>query len=355
MTQLNTKKTILNAIKWLFGILFIIIGLGTIFKNSFIGGLLILIAGIIVIPKISDILKNRLTFWQQRPVRQIATIGILFVGMIITGSKGNLSKGNENSMANIDTDKQKEAINNYVKANKDKPLLKNLQLLEKWNNAFNIPENSNKIYYYSDGYTESYVEIGSKNGNTSYGLFLDAKKDKNISTIDYLKNIEGYGQLKNYSVEFIVNNENKVIKTIAKFKNDSDEVKEITDLNFDLSKYANLNLIKLQIVKAEKVISEREEKEAQERYKIELAEKRAKWEENCMSSYDGTCPKLVREFQPRLKDPDSFEHISTSYRKMDEYVIVSMKYRAKNSFNALDVGVVTAKISYDCEVIEFIE
>ena len=57
-----------------------------------------MIAGIIVIPKISDILKKQLTFWQQRPVRLITTIGILFVGMIITGSKGNLSKGNENSM-----------------------------------------------------------------------------------------------------------------------------------------------------------------------------------------------------------------------------------------------------------------
>ena len=96
MTQSNTKNQILNAIKWVFAISFIIAGLATILKNSFIGGLLIVFGGTLLIPKVSKLFKEKISIWQQRPVRIIGTIAILLFGMAISGSKMDKNIKKEN-------------------------------------------------------------------------------------------------------------------------------------------------------------------------------------------------------------------------------------------------------------------
>ncbi len=84
----------------------------------------------------------------------------------------------------------------------------------------------------------------------------------------------------------------------------------------------------------------------------ELQDKKSNWENNCISGWDGSCTKLVREFKPTLLDPRSFEHIDTQFRKMDNYVLVIMQYRAKNTLGAYNIGIIKAKVSYDCEILE---
>ncbi|CAI8765281.1 hypothetical protein EMIT036CA2_11108 [Chryseobacterium sp. IT-36CA2] len=37
---------------------------------------------------------------------------------------------------------------------------------------------------------------------------------------------------------------------------------------------------------------------------------------------------------------------------MDNYVLVIMKYRARNALGAYNIGIVRAKVSYDCEILE---
>ena len=103
--QSTTQKSILNLLKLIFGILFIIAGLRTI-SNSFMGGLLVLIAGIIIIPKISEIIQERVTIWQRRPFRIIFTITVLIIGMIITG--GTANKSNKEIRNDINVIKKKK-------------------------------------------------------------------------------------------------------------------------------------------------------------------------------------------------------------------------------------------------------
>lgn len=56
-----------------------------------------------------------------------------------------------------------------------------------------------------------------------------------------------------------------------------------------------------------------------------------------------------------MNDRKSFEHVNTSYTLLDDYAVVVMEFRGKNTFGAMVLNNVKAKISYDCEVLEILE
>jgi hypothetical protein len=64
---------------------------------------------------------------------------------------------------------------------------------------------------------------------------------------------------------------------------------------------------------------------------------------------------IVNVVKENLNDPDSFEHVETKFKLMDDYAVVIIKYRAKNGFNVVRLSQVAAKIDYDCQVIEVLE
>lgn len=56
--------------------------------------------------------------------------------------------------------------------------------------------------------------------------------------------------------------------------------------------------------------------------------------ENWMSDYDGSIKDFKESVIHSLHDPESFEHVETSYNDKDVNVKVRMKFRAKNKFGA---------------------
>lgn len=84
-TQPSTQRVLLNIFKWIAGICMIFSGIGVIFTKTFFGGLLLLIGGVLLIPPISKFLMQKLPFWRERIIRVVATLGILFLGLIILG------------------------------------------------------------------------------------------------------------------------------------------------------------------------------------------------------------------------------------------------------------------------------
>ena len=63
------------------------------------------------------------------------------------------------------------------------------------------------------------------------------------------------------------------------------------------------------------------------------------------SDHDGRHFVLARVVKANLKDPSSFEHLETSFKESGAYLTVSMVYRARNSFGALVIGYISAKVS----------
>jgi len=72
------------------------------------------------------------------------------------------------------------------------------------------------------------------------------------------------------------------------------------------------------------------------------------------NSWDGSHMKLVFYVKDNMNDPDSFEHISTSYWDKGTYLIISMKYRGNNKFGAKVINYVRAKVDLEGNVLEII-
>ncbi len=75
---------------------------------------------------------------------------------------------------------------------------------------------------------------------------------------------------------------------------------------------------------------------------------------HCLNEWSGAHPDVVKNVEYQMKDPDSFEHIETKITPVDKSGShqLYMKYRAKNSFGGMVIGLATATITNsDCSAI----
>ncbi|MEQ8902969.1 MAG: hypothetical protein RID11_12890 [Roseovarius sp.] len=61
---------------------------------------------------------------------------------------------------------------------------------------------------------------------------------------------------------------------------------------------------------------------------------------HCLSAWDGSHANFKRDIEDRMRDPGSFEHISTSVTPVSSSGThkVFMEYRAKNGFGGMNIG-----------------
>ena len=74
------------------------------------------------------------------------------------------------------------------------------------------------------------------------------------------------------------------------------------------------------------------------------------------SNYNGSHIKLEEYIITNMNNPDSSDHVSSSYKKFDDYSLVLLKFRGTNAYG----GVVTQEVSAKCslfngDVIEIIK
>lgn len=94
------------------------------------------------------------------------------------------------------------------------------------------------------------------------------------------------------------------------------------------------------------------ESDEEKQQKAEAAAARKTAGFHCLSGWDGSNQSTVGQVKNQLRDPSSFEHISTRITPIDDagnHRLV-MSYRAKNGFGALTTGVATASVrNASCE------
>ena len=69
------------------------------------------------------------------------------------------------------------------------------------------------------------------------------------------------------------------------------------------------------------------------------------------SPFDGSHRKLERYIKERMNDPRSYKHVSTTYSDKGSYLLVESRFRGKNSFGALVLQEVRAKVDHDGNVL----
>ena len=71
--------------------------------------------------------------------------------------------------------------------------------------------------------------------------------------------------------------------------------------------------------------------------------------------WDGSHINLEKLIEHNLKDPDSYEHIETLYSDKGSYLIVNLRYRARNGFGGMTISHVKAKVSLTGEILEILD
>lgn len=136
--------TIKLLLKWFYGIGFTISGLGLMFTTSFVGGLLFIIGGLVLLPPTLKMIEDKIGNPLTRPVKYLTVIGTVFVGIIFIANNQvdkeadtkkkeqeafeklpqhvkdsiNLVKAQQDSLDNIQ--KQRERLADELKNRKEK-------------------------------------------------------------------------------------------------------------------------------------------------------------------------------------------------------------------------------------------
>lgn len=85
------------------------------------------------------------------------------------------------------------------------------------------------------------------------------------------------------------------------------------------------------------------------------AELRMKKIESGFSSWDGSHRALTKLIKGAMNDPDSYEHIKTSYADKGDLLLVKTSFRGKNAFGGKVVNWVIAEASIDGQITRLVE
>lgn len=100
------KITVRLILAWIFSILFLLSGIGNMFSTSFIGGLLIIIAGLVLFPPLDKAMRNKWNFYLSGWLKFFIVLGLLIIGAALIFSSGSTtpnlgSQTSQNSTANV--------------------------------------------------------------------------------------------------------------------------------------------------------------------------------------------------------------------------------------------------------------
>ena len=70
------------------------------------------------------------------------------------------------------------------------------------------------------------------------------------------------------------------------------------------------------------------------------------------SPWDGSHNKLTGLIKSSMNDPDSYEHIKTTYSQKTDHLIVITKFRGKNAYGGYVINTIKAKVDLDGNVLK---
>jgi len=107
------------------------------------------------------------------------------------------------------------------------------------------------------------------------------------------------------------------------------------------------------------VLKEKRDKENQLRKTKEDSLKkisdRKEFVEKYFSPMDGSHVGVRDFIKENMNDPDSYDHVKTTYIDFSDYLVVTTKFRGKNKFGATVLQEKTFKVDYNGNVIEMLQ
>ena len=288
--------------KWILGIVFIIVGISSLFTDV-LTGLTFLLLGILIIPPTFKLLEEKFNVIVPRWSKYLGAFGVLIIASFFIS----------NAMA------KKEA---------------KAELLYKEAVGFiNKGQYDSATVYLTDA-----KELYSSSENKAQDLLLDIKLSESQ---DFAKQ----------SVALLTADEFKELHdgTLEKEYIKSAKLNERL-LDFMRSQGKDQTIIKQEIEEKRQLAEAEEERKKQ----LELQKNKEKLIENQFSSWDGSHRNLERFIKDNMNDPDSYDHIETRYRDEGNSLVVITKFRGANAFGGKVINTITARVDLEGNVLEII-
>ena len=328
----------MNVVKYILAILLLLTSLGTIMDGDFLIFLILVSLGLLLLPPISDLLKQKFKVWQNKVLRYITYIVLLFCSVVfILISSGGIGK--TKSSVIVDFRSKKNILIKYIKNDTVDKSLQNLKKLEDIGKLFNNGNYSTINPH--DGYISDEIHSINKKKFLLFNPRYDLKDAKT-----YLKNDPKRGVITDYIMNFEIDNNGNIIskETIITYSKGG-SVKYKNDDVPELKKLINeekINSIKQTIAIEKQILKQKEEHD----------KRIVEFEEKCLSSWDGSHRELVKYVKKNMHNPKSFEHVETRYGITGNNAGLVMIYRGTNSFGATVTNSIKAKVSLeDCSLI----
>ncbi len=165
---------------------------------------------------------------------------------------------------------------------------------------------------------------------------------------------------------------NTLLITISRFKSikyaektlismSDEEFRQLLDgnLNKEYIKQETLNKKFIASLKElspqRKALKKQKEQEIKKSQEELLVKQRKDKIEKQFSAWDGSHYNLTKTLKKNMHDPSSYEHVSTKYWDMKNYITVQTTFRGKNMFGAKILNTFKAKVSLNGIILEIVD
>ncbi|KGL61920.1 hypothetical protein [Polaribacter sp. Hel1_85] len=231
--------------KYILSIFLIMGGFGFIAKGDFIAGLLTLILGGILLPPVSEKIKEQVILFQNKKIRYSIYIGLLLIaGVFMPKSDAEVFGSKE------------DVLINYIKNNKNDKSLQNIKNLAEIGSMFG--NNNYALRHPKQGYISEQYDSIKKVAVLTFNPKFDYNGSDDIS---YLKDDAKNGKIKGYALQYEIDEDDSITlkKTTITYAKIIKEFMTINDVpSFEtFVDEATVKHRKEEVIKEEKIANER--------------------------------------------------------------------------------------------------
>lgn len=369
--KMNTSSTnssnqkVITILKWIFSVLIGLSALGALASKSFLSCLILLLVAALLFPPLTEFWRTKLPFLKNR-VAKIATVIVLFIiGMAVSNDVDKTTTDktkDKNKTEQSITKTENEAETETIEEVETTPTIKYEilhEMVQRYDKAPSYFVLIDEVDLSNDKFKDDIKNLTNKIV-TEKGAKIDINilDNKNALEVMYKSHygINTLGRTLN-------DNERKQLQrhSVANFSGEMENGIYFNTLYFFSSAFKDSPKVGkyVEIIEYKPVIKDdrivKKQRADLDNQKAQADKKKKDFEKNCFSSWDGSHRELEKLVKANMNDKKSFEHEGTTYTMLDDYAVVIMKFRGKNSFGNMVLNSVKAKVSYDCQVLEIME
>lgn len=300
------------GLNWLFGVLILIIGLVSLITSPLASLSLIAIA-MLLLPPVRAFAYSKTN--KQIPTKARAiSIAVLFILFVVF-----VGQDQANKKEALEVKKEQELAKKVAAANKK------------------------KVEYFNANRADIIAKAKSILSSKDYKAVINLSNQYLIAKDKELQGINSKAK-----------QELAVIQKAQKTKDLLAKLKTVPYKEYQKNKDLYSQLLKLHPKNEtySKKVALYTTKIAEEVRKKELLAKRTEMIKKQFSPWDGSHRNLERMIKKAMNDPDSYDHVETTYADKGTYLIVQTVYRGKNGFGGTVKGFVKAQISLDGTILK---